>query len=1130
MIVLARRHTIVGLRITRSQYRQNRQGAMLKYEVLPSFSRLTLDHMGLARPFTSLKQPTGSPRPLSSSHFRNHVPTPHRPVLSRMDHLYQTSVEFLQQNQQRRQRHLTLEQIQHCQYVIKHLCKATANSSSSMLNNHTPNHDREKHVSYLQVAQKLLERLERQEDQFIRDTSSSGHSNADRNREVDRILPMKSYIHVLRGWANVGTDHALDQAHTLMQRVLARHRHPPQPPSGEDMKPNASVEATTAYTGDSSRIPHSLYSSFLYACGSCRSHPQARAWANAVMEQLEKDLAEKQQQQQNGEDEKASMASFLLPLHLYNEWILVLASRASTEYGAAAQAEDLLLRMSYMAATQTSTAATTLSTPTESLSLKPRAAWTGPTTETFNRVLRAWAESPENHALLRARDILQLMLKLNQQYPQGSEGLSSISQQPQQEPSLSKPHSSGQSGLGPNPASFGTLISAHAKRREPEMAQEVWDMAWQHFNDAKLPSEQDEVVEQNDLPTSVSVSSLSSSSSLSGQDGNEPSSSSPTSKSDLQVVIDLTDCFNAALFAWVNSCRPYKRSATANEPSSVQHQESQVEGKNDHHKEDELAGDDEDNTTTHFEKAKQAVEGLFRQATTLASNSNPNNSLYRVVVQPNKRSYESYINLYLYQGQVEKADAIVRNLANEYLEQRRQSRQDKESSSPLETNQNKAMPPSTHLVRGVLQAWLRKGGTRYSSIRARANKEKIPSESFNSGQLNDTVHHEEEGSDKRAADMTSLLWLLLECFEEHHCRPDSSCAPTANLFTMCIQQCCQEHAVNDALELLKRAEELRMTHMHAYSCIVHELLLFPESKATPSSLLNTHTTSSSGRKGENALSHSDSTDFNDATNMSHSDRVFLASQLLDRMQRQKVENIQHAGTLYTLVISKLARLGTVEASERARHLLLRCPIPPTMHMFSGTLNAYIRVLEVQRQDRQTQPQDTFHHQDKGTESLVGRVLEIFDKILELDRSPSTAVEVNEMFFYTALRAIELSVLNRKKEDRPVLAENAQTLLTKMIHLSGKDERSDLKPTSRCWDAFFRIMVHGCSSPHDTVLLLHKLVHTVQNNTGGDDYMGHMPSIRTCQYVVEAWRRTNTRRGLNEVQEITQWMEANSQHM
>jgi pentatricopeptide repeat protein len=117
---------------------------------------------------------------------------------------------------------------------------------------------------------------------------------------------------------------------------------------------------------------------------------------------------------------------------IYNALILVYANKAHTLYGAAAAAEDCLLRLSKLAVED---------------------GVSRPDTQSFNRVLKAWAMSPEGNGADRALEILKLMLKLQDQ----------------------------QNDVIPDSISFGTVINAFARRKRPEEANQVFNEALKYF-------------------------------------------------------------------------------------------------------------------------------------------------------------------------------------------------------------------------------------------------------------------------------------------------------------------------------------------------------------------------------------------------------------------------------------------------------------------------------------------------------------------------------------------------------------------------------------------------------------------------------------------------------------------------
>lgn len=116
----------------------------------------------------------------------------------------------------------------------------------------------------------------------------------------------------------------------------------------------------------------------------------------------------------------------------YHNVIYSHANQSKSIYGAAAAAEDWLMRLS-------------------DLSCQPGNQHLQPTNAAFNRVLQAWSVSAENKGADRALQILELMMKLND------------------------------SETAPDAISFGTVIDAFARRDRPHEAELVLKKALDYF-------------------------------------------------------------------------------------------------------------------------------------------------------------------------------------------------------------------------------------------------------------------------------------------------------------------------------------------------------------------------------------------------------------------------------------------------------------------------------------------------------------------------------------------------------------------------------------------------------------------------------------------------------------------------
>ena len=183
-----------------------------------------------------------------------------------------------------------------------------------------------------------------------------------------------------------------------------------------------------------------LYNAWLYSCFRCSwVTDDAVYMAEAILRNLERNLdfgkdAKSEQSSESRFDILPPPPNITNPTKgMYNHVLQIHAHRAGTIYGAAVQAEDLLMRMSKVGV--------------------------HPSTETFNRVLMAWSESPEKEGGNRAADVLHLMLTLSDDSSKIAHG-----------------HE-----IAPDEISFGTVISAFAKRGEPEACQLILEEAVAYF-------------------------------------------------------------------------------------------------------------------------------------------------------------------------------------------------------------------------------------------------------------------------------------------------------------------------------------------------------------------------------------------------------------------------------------------------------------------------------------------------------------------------------------------------------------------------------------------------------------------------------------------------------------------------
>lgn len=170
--------------------------------------------------------------------------------------------------------------------------------------------------------------------------------------------------------------------------------------------------------------------------------------------------------------------------NMYHNILLAHANRSRCVYGAATAAENWLLHVSQRGADAEATAST--------------ATATAPLLDTasFNRVLKAWSETPDATGAARAHEILQLMMDL-------SDG--------------SNRH------VRPDEYSFGTVVSAYGQRGQPEKSEEILKMAVDYFNN---------------LPPDVELT---------------PIRNASKQQPERTTLPDLTQCWTATCFAWANN-------------------------------------------------------------------------------------------------------------------------------------------------------------------------------------------------------------------------------------------------------------------------------------------------------------------------------------------------------------------------------------------------------------------------------------------------------------------------------------------------------------------------------------------------------------------------------------------------
>jgi len=568
----------------------------------------------------------------------------------------------------------------------------------------------------LELAERLLERLEMEAD-----------------RQQRKILEDRNYIHLIRGWGNTGTEQGGQRALKVFYRRQALDEE----------------DASSLHN------PHLLHA-LLLALTNCRGVAQARQVADALMRASETACLEQTPPR-------------FLPNHVYNAMIMLHASRADTEYGAAASAEDWIHHMASLAmeydggggdgsgdnnniinnnnnsngngssnGNQNKNESDTI---TEPPSL---------TTDTFDRVLRAWVNSPERGSMARAEEILNLLLKHAR---------------------------TGDQAVQPDPSTFGTLISAYARQGQPLEAQRLFDLAVEHFTtptsvlSSQTMPEEDETDREEDnnaadeeskmatdstkKPTEVddsdeavlenvlqldekeflqSLNQSQQASPFSGVVHDKPHHElSSNSESKTAGKKDLTPCFNATLFAWVNMTN-YNNNSASNDT---------------HHDPSTMAS---------------AVMKLFRRLPELEDSN--------VVIDPDKASYESLIHMLIHSGRLQEAEEILQKMIQAYRA----------------AGHGNAPTPATGLF--------------YKVMNAIASKQ-----------------HREEGN-PIAEHVTNLLEQLLELYSMNK----KNCFhPDPILFHICIKCHCVEGNSAKAVSILQMAESRWVSNPYMYLDVINAL-------------------------------------------------------------------------------------------------------------------------------------------------------------------------------------------------------------------------------------------------------------------------------------------------------------------
>ena len=292
-------------------------------------------------------------------------------------------------------------------------------------------------------------------------------------------VPPKSYVHVIRAWGNLEVEEGAEHAMKWLEILRRQYEKNPL----KFMSP----------------INRHVYSALLHTLDNSR-HPNSRLWADKLVRDLETHCLNQD-------------PPMFLPDWLYNRLISIHANKAEFEYGAAAAADDWVTHLAELA----------MSHPESAPKL---------TTDTFNRVLRAWVSSPEDGSMDRSLTILNLMMKHSQ--------------------------------LNPTPYSFGTIIAAYAKRQNPEQAEKVFRMAIDFFNSQK-DSENDETdeTELDFEEEEVEKRPFLWENRVETQDFDDmfPEQYDVLDQSVEDGKFDLTRCFNAVLFSHINSEEPVEKVA-----------------------------------------------------------------------------------------------------------------------------------------------------------------------------------------------------------------------------------------------------------------------------------------------------------------------------------------------------------------------------------------------------------------------------------------------------------------------------------------------------------------------------------------------------------------------------------------
>lgn len=209
-------------------------------------------------------------------------------------------------------------------------------------------------------------------------------------------------------------------------------------------------------------------------------------------------------------------------IEMYNNLLLLYAVRARRNvYGAAAAAEDWLIRITQRAAAAQAAVSSSSSPPQQSPQQEVAPVVVSPNATTFNLVLRAWKDTPEAKAAERAHGILNLLCQLedNNNDDDGEDDSA-------------------------NPTSFGTVIAAYTARGQMDRAEQVLDEAVQYYRRRQQRQEQKAQQQQQQQNQGRQQQALVDDKTKQNKKDHEKSNR-----------IDLTQCFNEVCYGWAKQGR-----------------------------------------------------------------------------------------------------------------------------------------------------------------------------------------------------------------------------------------------------------------------------------------------------------------------------------------------------------------------------------------------------------------------------------------------------------------------------------------------------------------------------------------------------------------------------------------------